>query len=999
MNQNEASESNESDSMPVYKFTPDLDIETLKEITVGREKQVNRILEELKSAAEGNYRNHYLIVGPRGIGKTHFILLLHHAIKNGELSNHFIPVKFAEEEYSIISINHLFSKAVQRLCMEEGQEIGEMREILTRPLFKDVEHALEALRRLKKETGKRLLLMLENLHLLFGALGKQGISRLRSILQEEDTFTIIGTAPVILDEVANARQPLYHFFKQETLPALTDPQTLELLQKLEKKTSQTRIDFKSDGDKIKALNILTGGYPRLILWLYDILAASRIIDVEGNLLNLLDELSSYYTLRMEGMPPQQRAIFDTIAQFHEPVGPKQISDELGLDARKVSTQLQRMTRSGYIRKVYPGKRRKRALYEIADRLFRYWREIREPFGRERIGLLIRFFKLWFSPEQLVMEFEKYEEQIRTAYHEGKGEVVRECLGIVKYITEATSESHIVELHGRLVELYRETELMDDAENEIERLKRKGKELGRKELEFAALMEELKHYHNTSDNDRLRKSIDEIMKFDRTEIEVWKIKAKLFDEMNLYNETFQCYYKLTELAPLEPRIWLASGNYFYKRGRWEEALEKYERALELYTELSEKEPENNEYIQHIAGIQTNIGNILKNLGKWTRSLDKYQNALEKFDQLLSRSPNDKMFQSYVAMTSNNLGNLLRDLGRREEALEKYQRALDMREALLKNDPVNIVFQSDVATTSNNLGTLLGDLGRREEALEKYQRALDMREALLKNDSVNIVFQSYVATTSNNLGTLLSDLGQMDEAKEHHQRALELREALMDKDPDNIVFQSDVAQTCINLGNLLRDLGKFDDAEKYYEKASIYESVLPDKGVRFRIAQSGFFILQKREDDALSDGTRALEIARNLGWKNEIEGAQNNLMRLHFMISRDSLSGIDPGKAHQHLSKALAACKETSTEVAQEFVISYLRSIAPLGDLLFISAALKAVFRILGKEYAELLEPYSRALEYAMTGDADVLLTLQQEQRELAIEIAEMMKGSEKESNSE
>ncbi len=53
------------------------------------------------------------------------------------------------------------------------------------------------------------------------------------------------------------------------------------------------------------------------------------------------------------------------------------------------------------------------------------------------------------------------------------------------------------------------------------------------------------------------------------------------------------------------------------------------------------------------------------------------------------------------------------------------------------------------------------------------------------------------------------------------------------------------------------------------------------------------------------------------------------------------------------------------------------------------SLKAIINQLGESYADLLKPYTKALEYAITGDPDVLITLHQEQREVAREIAEMM----------
>ena len=43
-------------------------------------------------------------------------------------------------------------------------------------------------------------------------------------------------------------------------------------------------------------------------------------------------------------------------------------------------------------------------YEVKERLFRVWREMRFPLGRRRISLFVRFLRLWFSKSKLIREY-------------------------------------------------------------------------------------------------------------------------------------------------------------------------------------------------------------------------------------------------------------------------------------------------------------------------------------------------------------------------------------------------------------------------------------------------------------------------------------------------------------------------------------------------------------------------------------------------------------------
>jgi len=99
---------------------------------------------------------------------------------------------------------------------------------------------------------------------------------------------------------------------------------------------------------------------------------------------------------MNRLPAQQRKILDTLALMEGPATPTEIAKEARLDVRIVNPQIRRLTELGYIR-VSKQERRKTTRYEVSERLFRIWREMRTTKGRKRIGFLVKFLKIWYTP--------------------------------------------------------------------------------------------------------------------------------------------------------------------------------------------------------------------------------------------------------------------------------------------------------------------------------------------------------------------------------------------------------------------------------------------------------------------------------------------------------------------------------------------------------------------------------------------------------------------------
>jgi pentatricopeptide repeat protein len=129
-------------------------------------------------------------------------------------------------------------------------------------------------------------------------------------------------------------------------------------------------------------------------------------------------------------------------------------------------------------------------------------------------------------------------------------------------------------------------------------------------------------------------------------------------------------------------WLDRATVLYENGRYEEALQAYEKALELNPDDS--------YVWCEKGFTL-------------FSLDRYEEALMVFDKILEPNPDDS--DAWYGK-----GIALYGLGRYEEALQAYEKARELIPDLFQN-------WCDIAAA-------LCKLGRFEEALQYYEKALEL-----------------------------------------------------------------------------------------------------------------------------------------------------------------------------------------------------------------------------------------------------------------------------------
>ena len=143
--------------------------------------------------------------------------------------------------------------------------------------------------------GKRLVLMVENLNMMFEDIADQDAGwQLRKVLQTEPRIILLASATSRFDQIDNPDQALYDLFRVLQLHPL-DTQECAVLWK-------TVAGYDARPETIRSLQILTGGDPRLVVIVARFGADRSFRNLMANLLDLVDDHTEYFKGHIELLP-------------------------------------------------------------------------------------------------------------------------------------------------------------------------------------------------------------------------------------------------------------------------------------------------------------------------------------------------------------------------------------------------------------------------------------------------------------------------------------------------------------------------------------------------------------------------------------------------------------------------------------------------------------------------------------------------------------------------
>jgi len=369
-----------------------------------RLKEYNKIIDDLKTTKRGEHPQNYIIVGVRGMGKTMLLHRIKYGIKdNKALVKKLIPITFAEELYNVSDLIDFWIHIAELLEEEHIEFKNLYSEIHALDLLDEREVFNKLFSSIKKH-GKNLVLLIDNFDDLIQKFEPNEIQRLREILITHHEFRIIAATSKVLEETYKYEEPFYEFFMYLKLDGLNKDETKTLLRNLGKLFNESnRVNeiFRKERYRVEALRRLSGGNPRTIVLLYEILQT----DNSNNTFNYLNEIldrnvTALYKNRMDSLKPQQQKIVNEVALAWDAVTVKDLTKKLRIDGKQISSQLNQLASSNIIEKIQTDN--KNNLYQIKERFFNIWYLMRFSNARNknRVKWLIKFFDVWCTPKDL-----------------------------------------------------------------------------------------------------------------------------------------------------------------------------------------------------------------------------------------------------------------------------------------------------------------------------------------------------------------------------------------------------------------------------------------------------------------------------------------------------------------------------------------------------------------------------------------------------------------------
>ena len=365
-----------------------------------RTSEFESIVEMLRECT-GSSNPHQIVIGPRGSGKTSLLLRVAAEVRrDAGLSSAFFPVVFAEESYEVATAGEFWLECLSRLSdqapqREDGPDMHLTVEDL-RALRDDRtlgERCLAALLDFSDREDRRLVLMVENLNMMFRDMAdsREAGWRLRRTLQTEPRIVLLASATSRFDAIDRPDHALYDLFRILTLRPLDTNECAVLWEAVSGQHHPPEM--------IRSLEILTGGSPRLLAIVARFGGGLSFRELMADLLDLVDDHTEYFKSHLESLPAQERRVYLALADLWKPAFTKEIADRARLETSKCSAQLTRLVERGAVQVAGGTVRRKQ--YYLSERLYNIYYLLRRNRGPDRlIEALIRFMASYYSPDEL-----------------------------------------------------------------------------------------------------------------------------------------------------------------------------------------------------------------------------------------------------------------------------------------------------------------------------------------------------------------------------------------------------------------------------------------------------------------------------------------------------------------------------------------------------------------------------------------------------------------------
>ena len=663
-------------------------------------------LVEVLRECDGNANTHQIVIGPRGSGKTSLLLRVAVEVQRDvDLSSRFFPVVFAEESYEVATAGEFWLECLRRLAERPGGGADGVDLYRTYEELRGVrddrmlgERCLGALQDFSDREGRRLLLIVENLNMMFRDMPDQDAGwRLRQTLQTERRIALLASATSRFDEIDDPERALFGLFRVLMLRPLDAGECVELWRNVSRQDRAERT--------MRALRILTGGNPRLLTIMAHFGAELSFRQLMDELLDLVDDHTEYFKSHLETLPQQERRVYLALADLWKPATAAEVADRARLDTSKVSAHLKRLTERGAV-EVTGGTARRR-LYYLSERLYNIYYLMRRSRGPDPlIKALIQFMEAYYSPVELkefgariAFEAAEIDGGTRLLYRAAFDR-------LVELPALAPHRDELLSLAPPILPDWPASPASPAGSEAAKDLVQRGSKLadeGRLPEALAVWDEAVRRFDGSSRPDDVDQVVTALMN-----------KALALEAADRPDEGLAVWTELLSRfeASRESAVVDAVAKAMVSRGATLGILGRSDEALEAWTEMlgrfGDEAPER--FCNEVAMALVGMGTTLRELGRTEEALATWDEVVQRF-----ATRGEPMVRMAVMTSLADKGAALLDLNRPSEAMDVWDQALRRVDP---DDPPSVVMR--VSQIFVNTGLLLYRAGRTGEALAVWDR---------------------------------------------------------------------------------------------------------------------------------------------------------------------------------------------------------------------------------------------------------------------------------------
>jgi hypothetical protein len=284
------------------RFTPSLmSHELLERLFVARERTLDAVMARIDAAVGSRERNHTLLVGPRGAGKTHLVSLVYHRVQERRDAGARLQVAWLPEDpWTLVSYRHLLAAIAGRLDPAvEGELPRSMGE-------------LEALLASRAEADRPIVVVVENLDQILAAIKDEGQQRLRHLLQTDRSLLLVATSTRLDRTLSDQGSPFYGFFTTTRLEPFDIDEAAAMLSAVaEERGDDKLVEYLQTDEgraRLRTIAHLARGQPRMWAALASALTVKGLDGLIDLLLTRFDDLTPYYQEQLGRLSGQQRLV-------------------------------------------------------------------------------------------------------------------------------------------------------------------------------------------------------------------------------------------------------------------------------------------------------------------------------------------------------------------------------------------------------------------------------------------------------------------------------------------------------------------------------------------------------------------------------------------------------------------------------------------------------------------------------------------------------------------